>query len=131
VRIFRLPRGRRLRYAVTFTTAAALVGSLISAVPASSQQPTIDLDRANALLQAFYPRYDTVSRTESLGRPTLTVDRAMLIELPFFDALSPYHPTAVGIFSNLGRRPVAEHTTRNKNITVLYSAFTSLNAVLP
>ena len=131
MRIFRRPRGRRLRYAVTFTTAVALVGSLISAVPASSQQPTIDLDRANALLQAFYPRYDTVSRTESLGRPTLTVDRAMLIELPFFDALSPYHPTAVGIFSNLGRRPVAEHTTRNKNIAVLYSAFTSLNAVLP
>ncbi|MFI9583665.1 DUF6851 domain-containing protein [Streptomyces sp. NPDC052236] len=117
---------------MTIATAAALVGSLTSAVPASSQQAaTFDLDRGNALLEVIYPRFDTVSRTESLGRLTLTVDRAMLIELPWFDALAAYHPKAVGIFSNLGRRPAEERTARNKNIAVLYSAFTSLNAILP
>jgi len=126
-------RGWRLGYAVTFVAAISLIGSLTSAMPASSQQTaSFDLDHGNALIEVVYPKFQRVSRTESFGRPaTLTVDHAVLIEMPWFDALAPYHPTAKGIFSDLGRRPVAEHTTRNKNIAVIYSAFTSLNAVLP
>jgi hypothetical protein len=136
VRIFGRLRGRRLGYAVTLAAAAALVGSLTSGLPALpfSQQATsatFDLDHGNVLIQVVFPRYDAVTRAESLGRPLLVVDRAAQIELPWFDALAPYHPTAVGIFSNLGRRPEAERTIRNKNIAVLYSAFTSLNVVLP
>lgn len=128
------------RRQLTVATGAALVASQTRVLPASAQTTTqattqtttgFDLDNGNALLAVFYPRYDTVSRTESLGRLTLTVDRAMLVEIPLFDAIAPYHPTAVGIFSDLGRRPSEEHTTRNKNIAVLYSAYTSLLAVMP
>jgi hypothetical protein len=55
----------------------------------------------------------------------------MLVEMPWFDAIAPYHPTATGIFSDLGRRPKDERTMRNGNIAVIYSTFTSLNALLP
>ncbi|GFJ76349.1 hypothetical protein Phou_005290 [Phytohabitans houttuyneae] len=117
---------------MAFAATAALVGSLAGAVSAAPQAATFDLDNGNALIGVIYPKFDTVARDEHFGRPMLFGgDSALLIEMPLFDALSPYHPTAVGIFSNLGRRPAAEHTTRNKNIAVIYSAFTSLNVVFP
>lgn len=130
----RRPRSRRLGYTVTIATAAALVGSLTSAAPAAPRQaaPGIDLDHGNALIQVVYPKFQRVSRDESSGRSvSLTVDHAILIEMPWFDAIAPYHPTAKGIFSDLGRRPEAERTTRNKNIAVIYAAYTSLSTVLP
>lgn len=134
MRIFRRLRRRRL---VTIATATALVGSLMSVVPASSafslQEPTFDLDNGNAVTEVVYPTLNTPGpRSEYFGRPgSWVVDRAMLIEMPWFDAIAPYHPTAVGIFSDLGRRPAEERTTRNKNIAVIYSAFTSLNLLFP
>jgi hypothetical protein len=72
-----------------------------------------------------------VSRAENPGSSPVLEDRAIVWEIPMFDAIAPYHPTATGIFSNLGRRPSAERTTRNKNIAAIYSAFTSLNVVYP
>jgi hypothetical protein len=133
VKILRWPRRRRLGDAVAFAVTVALVGSLTNAVSAAPQAAaSFDLDHGNAVIGVIYPRFDTVARAEHFGRPMLYAgDRALLIEIPWFDALAPYHPTAVGIFSDLGRRPVEERTTRNKNIAVIYSAFTSLNAVFP
>ena len=131
MRIFgRLWTGR-LRYVVAVGTAVAVVGSLMGVTQASSAKATFDLDNGNALIQVVYPKFDAVTRAESLGRPLLVVDRATLIEVPWFDAIAPYHATAVGIFSNIARRPANERTKRNINIAVLYSSFTSLNAVLP
>ncbi|GIF47565.1 hypothetical protein DFJ67_7037 [Asanoa ferruginea] len=123
---------RRLRAAAAVAVTAALLASLSGAVKAAPAAPTFDLDNGNALIGLIYPRFDTVARDEHFGRPMMYGgDSALLVEMPWFDALSPYHPTAVGIFSNLGRRPVEERTTRNKNIAVIYSAFTSLNIVFP
>ncbi|WP_329374937.1 DUF6851 domain-containing protein [Streptomyces sp. NBC_01483] len=49
-----------------------------------------------------------------------------------FDALAPYHPTAVGVHSRIGRRPAAESATnRNKNIAALYASYQVANAVYP
>lgn len=125
-------RNRRLGYAVAIATAAALTGTLTSAVPASSQDDGFDINHDNVLLEVVYPKFQPVSREQDSGRAvSLTVDLIMLIELPWFDAIAPYHPTAEGIFSDMGRRPESEHTTRNQNIAVTYAAFTSLNAVLP
>lgn len=125
-------RSRRLRYAVTIATAAALAGSLTNVMAASPGKAAgFDLDHGNAVLEVIYPQFSPVSRAENPGSSPVIDDRAMLIEVPWFDALAPYDPTAVGIYSNLGRRPSDERTTRNKNIAVIYSAFTSLNAVFP
>ncbi|WP_225801861.1 DUF6851 domain-containing protein [Streptomyces sp. NK15101] len=118
---------------MAIATAAALTGSLTSAVAASPEQTAavFDLDHGNAVTQVVYPKFNTVSRMTNTGSSPVNRDETVLLEVPWFDAIAPYHPTAVGVFSDLGRRPAAEHTTRNKNIAVIYSAFTSLNALYP
>ncbi|MEU9109770.1 DUF6851 domain-containing protein [Streptomyces xanthophaeus] len=53
-----------------------------------------------------------------------------LIQTAWFDAVAPYHPTAVGVYSRLGRRPAAEAATnRNKNIAALYASYQVVKAV--
>jgi hypothetical protein len=50
----------------------------------------------------------------------------------WFDSIAPYHPTAVGIYSNLGRRPASESATnRNMNIAMIYASYHVLNSLLP
>ncbi|MFC9915234.1 vanadium-dependent haloperoxidase [Streptomyces sp. NPDC127197] len=50
----------------------------------------------------------------------------------WFDAVAPYHPTAVGVYSKLGRRPASERATnRNKNIALLYASHRILETLLP
>ena len=126
------PRKHYRRYAAVIAAVASVV-LLASGLPASSRQAAaFDLDNGNALNAVIYPALNGSPRAEWLNRPmTLAVDYVMLVEVPWLDALAPYHPTAVGIYSDLGRRPAAEQTNRNKNIALIYSSFTSLNAVLP
>ena len=55
-----------------------------------------------------------------------------IVSNAWFDAIAPYHPTAVGVYSRLGRRPAAEGTThRNKNIAMIYASYRVLNSLLP
>jgi hypothetical protein len=55
-----------------------------------------------------------------------------LFQLSWFDALAPYHPTAVGVCSRIDRRPAGESTTnRNKNIAGLYAGWQVLQGVFP
>jgi hypothetical protein len=50
----------------------------------------------------------------------------------WFDALAPYHPTAVGVHSRIDRRPATESATnRNKNIAGLYAGWRVLQGVFP
>src|SRR5690606_21935550 len=128
----RRPRSRRLRYAMAIATATALTGTLTSAVTASPQQAAgFDFDHGNAVTGIISRKLAAVSRANNTGSSPVNRDSTILLEVPWFDAIAPYHPTAVGIFSDLGRRPSSEHTTRNKNIAVMYSAFTSLNVLYP
>jgi hypothetical protein len=49
----------------------------------------------------------------------------------WFDAIAPY-PTAIGVYSRLGRRPPGESATnRNKNIAGLFASYRVLNSLLP
>ncbi|AZM59186.1 MULTISPECIES: DUF6851 domain-containing protein [unclassified Streptomyces] len=117
---------------MAIATATALTGTLTSAVTASPQQAAgFDFDHGNAVTGIIYMKLAAVSRANNTGSSPVNRDSTILLEVPWFDAIAPYHPTAVGIFSDLGRRPSSEHTTRNKNIAVMYSAFTSLNVLYP
>ncbi|MBE0658962.1 MAG: vanadium-dependent haloperoxidase [Bryobacteraceae bacterium] len=62
---------------------------------------------------------------------TLVVRATTLITNSWFDATAPYHPTAQGVYSRLGRRPANENTTRNLNIACLYASYRVLNSILP
>lgn len=53
-----------------------------------------------------------------------------LFQLAWFDALAPYHPTAVGLHSRIPRRPSGESATnRNKNIAGAYAGYQVLKGV--
>ncbi|HEU5160466.1 MAG TPA: vanadium-dependent haloperoxidase [Streptosporangiaceae bacterium] len=105
-----------------------------AAVPKDEPPPVFDLDNGNAVAQVVFPALQqaqgaTISADGS--DVTLIVDHAMLLELAWFDAIAPFHAKAVGIFSNLGRRPSSENTNRNKNTAVIYASYRILNKLIP
>src|SRR5262249_28957628 len=55
-----------------------------------------------------------------------------LLANAWFDAIAPYHPTAVGVYSRINRRPPIEGVTnRNKNIAIMYASYRVLNSLVP
>jgi len=50
----------------------------------------------------------------------------------WFDAVSPYHPTQIGVYSDLGRRPAGESATNaNMNIAIFYASYRVLESIAP
>jgi hypothetical protein len=63
---------------------------------------------------------------------TILIRIQNLLHLSWFDAMAPYHPTAVGVYSRLGRRPASEAATnRSKNIAGLHATHQVTKSVLP
>jgi hypothetical protein len=74
--------------------------------------------------------FGTVS--SSGGDAPLVFRYTMLITNAWFDAVAPYHETAVGVYSDLGRRPAAESATnRNLNIAMMYASYRVLQSLAP
>lgn len=65
------------------------------------------------------------------GDATLILRIATVTNNAWFDATAPYHPTAVGVYSHLGRRPQDEATNSNINTAIMYSTLRILNNLLP
>ncbi|TGB13393.1 hypothetical protein E2651_09625 [Streptomyces sp. MZ04] len=70
-----------------------------------------------------------------LKEPIGPMDATVLVYLThltmtaWFDALAPYHPTAVGVHSRIKRRPSSEAATnKNKNIAALYAGYQVMKA---
>jgi hypothetical protein len=126
---------RRLKQGASLAIAAVMVATLsyAQAAPAARVAASFDLDNGNALTGVIYPHYSKAVRTVTPdgSDATLIADHIVTVETAWFDAIAPYNQTAVGIYSNLGRRPRSEATTRNRNIAVIYAAYTSLNAIFP
>jgi hypothetical protein len=92
-----------------------------------------DFDNGNAASQVIFPQANTVVRQiVDPGDATIILRLATLVEVAWFDAIAPYQPKAVGIYSNLGRRPASEGVTnRNKNIAIMYASYRVLSNLLP
>ena len=73
--------------------------------------------------------YSDVSPTA--GDAPLVLHLAVSLLTAWFDATAPYHSTAVGNYSRIGRRPASEATQRNLNTAVLHASFHLLSAFLP
>ncbi|MFF3249334.1 DUF6851 domain-containing protein [Streptomyces sp. NPDC002870] len=95
-----------------------------------------DLDKDN------YPKWVQPADESNGAVPTLEFIGPMdvsvflwgnrLTMLAAFDALAPYHETAVGIYSRIPRRPAGESATnRNLNIAVIYAQFGIRKEVVP
>lgn len=96
---------------------------------------TFALDTGNAVSEVIIPRarvaiFTTVSPGGNDASLVLRI--TTLTANAWFDAIAPYHPTAVGVYSRLGRRPASESATnRQKNIAILYATYHVLNSLLP
>jgi hypothetical protein len=131
------PRGPNFRkWAITVCAILSLSALAVpaAAVPTKEVAAAFDFDNGNAVSEVVFPALAqaqgaTISADGS--DVTFIVDHAMLLELAWFDAIAPYHAKAVGIFSNLGRRPSSENTNRNKNTAVIYSSYRILNKLIP
>lgn len=94
---------------------------------------TFELDSGNVIhyvaATAVPLIYSDVSPTAGDAPVVLHFTTSLLTA--WFDATAPYHPTAVGNYSRLGRVPESETTTRNVNTAVLHASFHSLSSLLP
>lgn len=93
----------------------------------------LDLHTGNAPVEAIIPAaipaiFTDVSPTG--GDATLVLRLTTLITNAWFDAAAPYHPTAVGVYTRLGRQPPPA-TNEAVNIAVLYASHRVLNSLLP
>lgn len=114
-----------------------LVSVLAAPAGAHSQAGTaqsFDLDTGDALEELIFATTREPERellSASGADITLITHYSLHLALAWFDAIAPYHPTAVGIVSDLGRRPPAEATNRNKNTAIIYAAYRVLNELMP
>ena len=67
----------------------------------------------------------------TLGDATLINRFRFIVSLAMVDAAAPYHPTAVGMYSRIPRRPQEEWTDSNINTAMLHGAYNALMGLLP
>jgi hypothetical protein len=101
--------------------AATVLALGVSAAPAQAY----DFDNGYAPIDVIIPgvvptlfgNYFGAMQASHILRITTMITGA------WFDATAPYHPTAIGVYSDLGRRPASESATNaNINIACFYAA---------
>lgn len=101
----------------------------------SAYASSFDFENGNAAIEVIIPNAIPAifeSLSPSGGDAPLVLRATTLITNSWFDAIAPYHPTAIGIYSELGRRPADESATnRNLNIAMFYSSYRVLSSILP
>ncbi|MFI0481010.1 DUF6851 domain-containing protein [Actinomadura sp. 9N215] len=103
--------------------------------PAEPAAPQIayDFDNGNFIRDLITTNADGQFPAEDSIGPTdapIYIWISHLFMMSWFDALAPYHPTAVGVCSRIARRPASESATnRNKNIAGLYASLRVLQSV--
>src|SRR5439155_361784 len=132
-------RRRSLLLAGLGGASAGVLGGLGQSAAAAAAEPGLatpsaagfDFDNGNFmrdLVGPFRPIRDDIAPMD------VTILHRLLHYqyMSWFDACAPYHPTAVGVFSRLGRRPASEAATnRNKNIAALYANHQVIKALDP
>ncbi|GAB3547698.1 hypothetical protein J2S53_002414 [Actinopolyspora lacussalsi] len=102
--------------------------------PSTSQEKSdFDLDDDN-FIRYLSDNSDTSAVSDFIAPMdvTILIRYTCMAHNAWFDALAPYHPTAVGVYSKLGRRPRSEaRTNRNKNIAALYAWRHVMKSVVP
>ncbi len=110
---------------------SALTAILLGAAPALAQSPfNFSTDQAprDVVIPAVVP---VIFQVLSPGDAPLILRTTTLLNNVWFDAIAPYHTTAVGICSTVARRPAAEHTDTNRNTAIFYASLRLLNSLYP
>src|SRR5262245_33744680 len=105
----------------------------VVAAHAGVAEAAFDFDKGNAPIEVVIPSVIPIifQSVNSPGDASLILRYTTMITNGWFDAIAPYHQTAVGVYSRLGRRPPFERTNRNKNIAILYASYRVLNSLFP
>jgi len=92
-----------------------------------------DFDNGNAAVELVIPNVVPVLFANvKPGDATIVLRFTTMITNSWFDSTAPYHPTAIGVYSDLGRRPASESATNaNMNIALLYASYRILNSLAP
>lgn len=96
-------------------------------------QPSFDFDRGNAPFEVIVPRaIPAILQDVSPGASdvTLIFRITALTTTAWFDAIAPYHPTAVGVYTQFDQR-LTESSNRNKNIAIFYASLRVLSSLMP
>jgi hypothetical protein len=99
------------------------------------EPPPFDFDTDN-FMDFVQPTDETAEnpRGDVVAGMDLTVFNWIghLTPLASFDAVAPYHPTAVGVHTRIGRRPASESATnRNLNIAIMHAQYQAVKGALP
>ncbi len=93
-----------------------------------------DLDTHNAPIEVIIPEVIPViaaTMSPAGNDATLVLRVTTMLTHAWFDAIAPYHPTAVGVSSRLCRRPAHEANDRHRNIAVLTASVPVLTSLFP
>jgi hypothetical protein len=96
---------------------AVLLGLIVTTgagtrVTAQAPNPAFNFDTGNSGIEVIVPTViPALFQTTSPNDAPIVLRVTALITNAWFDAIAPYHPTAVGVYSRLGRRPAAEAAT--------------------
>ena len=93
-----------------------------------------DLDTRNAPIEVIIPEVIPViaaTMSPAGNDATLVLRVTTMLTHAWFDAIAPYHPTAVGVSSRLCRRPVHEANDRHRNIALLSASVPVLTSLFP
>jgi hypothetical protein len=112
-----------------------LVAMVVGVVGRTPAKAAYDFDNGNAAFEIVIMTVAPVipvAVSPSGGDATLVLRVTTGITNAWFDATAPYHPTAVGVYTRLGRRPASESATNaNMNVALLYASYRVLNSLLP
>lgn len=117
-----------------FVLSLFLIASSGAERPVAAQTPPpFNFETGNAGLEVIIPTI--IPRLFEFTAPNdapIVLRTTAVVTNAWFDAIAPYHPTAVGVYSRLGRRPAAEAATnRQKNIAMLYASYRVLVSLMP
>ena len=106
-------------------------GGLQAAPPV--QTLAFDFDTGNGPIEVIIPSViPVIFANVTPGDATIVLRFTTLITNSWFDAVAPYHPTAIGVYSDLGRRPPGDSATNaNQNIAIFYASYRILNSLAP
>jgi len=105
----------------------------IATAPRAEAAENFDFDNGNFIRDLFY-NAELRGALDVIGPmdATVLIWASHKTQAAWFDAIAPYHPTAVGMYSRIPRRPASEAATnRNKNIAALHAMYQVLKGVVP
>lgn len=100
---------------------------------AARSAPPFDFDSGNSGIEIIIPAVvPPLFQTTTPNDAPIVLRHTVTITNAWFDAIAPYHATAVGVYSRLGRRPASEGlTNRHRNIAMFYASYRVLNSLMP